>query len=61
MAVSREIRLTLYLRAQIYELYAGGKVSFAAPSGSLTFENDSTALAEVRELVEAGPAGDPCR
>jgi hypothetical protein len=59
LAVSREIRLTLYLRAQIYELYAGGKVGFAAPSGSLTFEDDSAALAEVRELVEAGLAGDP--
>jgi hypothetical protein len=43
----------------LYELYAEGKVSFATPLGSLTFKKQSSALAAVRELVEAALADDP--
>lgn len=43
---------------ELYELYAEGKVSFATPHGSLTFQKQPAALSALRALVEAGIASD---
>lgn len=45
--------------ADLYELYADGKVSLATPHGPLAFKKQPAAVAAARRLVEAGMAGGP--
>jgi len=44
---------------EMYELYMEGKISIVTPQSTLTFQKQTAGLAPLRELVEAGMAGDP--
>jgi len=43
---------------EIYELYVEGKISFETPQGSLTFQPQKDAVADVRAYIEAGLRSD---